>query len=684
MEWNDRTYGRVAGLTALVSWGLLTLLVLAQYLAELYQTQVEVPYFPKALLVNVFILATYWYLAKRSQRPEGSHFYGIVWGVFITGAAGTLGSYLLDLLIVRLTDLDSTSAKLFLNFCYKVEVAIISVFLLNAYVHWKNLLLYQPQRWLRRAWEVFEYLLFGSLLLHFIPGEEFLKPGLAQRLLQTGLFLFFVFSLLLSFNLRWVALLTLRQKLWSLLLMVVLLGCLYYFYDHLAWYSRLRPVVVDLSQSLFLSALLSFVAVYSVFSILILFFNLPTTSLFEQKFSEVFDFQRLLQGRDEAQLYNIMLDLAVNSFKSDAAWLQVGGGIIARNLPLAQAEQLRALVEATGYQPTANRKFSRAQLVAAAPHLAPAIEFESLLVVPLAHGPQWLGTLVLLSRRFRFFDQVVVSLVHTYAAQASVALANFKLVSQAAEHERYQADLLIARRVQASLQPAQQHQQLVGLEWLAHTHSPELIGGDFYDYQPISPHRHVFIIGDVAGKGTSAAFNMSQMKGIFHGLAQLDLPPEVFLDRANAALGRSLAASSFITATYLAVDTTQRQLVYARAGHCPPVLYRAATGQVELLASRGLGLGILRTEQYGNYLETKRLGYDTGDLLLLYTDGLVEAKSPASPGTEFGYERLLALAQQHAPAGAPALLQALEATLRAFTAHQPPTDDQTWLVIAFN
>ncbi|MEJ0030635.1 MAG: PP2C family protein-serine/threonine phosphatase [Bacteroidota bacterium] len=95
------------------------------------------------------------------------------------------------------------------------------------------------------------------------------------------------------------------------------------------------------------------------------------------------------------------------------------------------------------------------------------------------------------------------------------------------------------------------------------------MGGDYYDTIRIDDHQVALIIADVSGKGTTAAFHMSQMKGIFHSLAQQDLDPKEFMQRANRALVYCLERGSFISATYFAIDTRTKKIRYARAGHCP-------------------------------------------------------------------------------------------------------------------
>lgn len=270
--------------------------------------------------------------------------------------------------------------------------------------------------------------------------------------------------------------------------------------------------------------------------------------------------------------------------------------------------------------------------------LAEEFEYKSILAVPLTSHNKHLATLVLLKKENNAFDNVVTNLISTYAAQASIALDNFRLISETVENERFKTELLTAKKVQQRLLSKLAFQS-DKIELLATSLSPEEVGGDFYDFHQIAENKYAVIIGDVSGKGTVAAFNMAQMKGIFHALVQLDLPPDLFLKYANEALSRCLEKNAFITAIYIVIDTKLNKITYVRAGHCPPLHLQANNNEVKYLQSKGLGLGIIRNKSYKNFISIETLYFKRGDVLFLYTDGVIEAKKHET-GEEFGYERL--------------------------------------------
>ena len=141
------------------------------------------------------------------------------------------------------------------------------------------------------------------------------------------------------------------------------------------------------------------------------------------------------------------------------------------------------------------------------------------------------------------------------------------------------------------------------------------VGGDYYDIFQVNAHKFALIVGDVAGKGVSAAFHMAEMKGVFQSYAQMGMKPDEFLIHANSALSRCLDRTSFITVSYFLVDTQERTIEFSRAGHCPTLYYHNEEGKAEFFSSKGLGLGILRNSMYEDFVIVNKMCYKDGDVL---------------------------------------------------------------------
>jgi phosphoserine phosphatase RsbU/P len=329
--------------------------------------------------------------------------------------------------------------------------------------------------------------------------------------------------------------------------------------------------------------------------------------------------------------------------------------------------------------PLKARKFQAKQLFETP---ANQIEFHSILCIPLENQRQKLGTLVLLKRAENAFDGLALSTLHPFISQASIALHNFRLVADAVKIQRYKDELQLAKKVKERLLP----KNLASNEYFdifAHTWSSDEVGGDYYDFYKISEHKYVVMIADVAGHGTSVAFFLAQVKGVFQSLAHLDLAPDLFMTYANLALNNCLERGIFVSATYLVIDTEQKSYYQARAGHPPTIHYQHLSYETQSIQGQGLGLNILKNNLYQKHIETLTVEYEEEDILLLYTDGIIEARNPVSL-EEYGSERLeMLLADIAQCTSLDQMAESIIADINSFTDNVPFKDDYTLLLIRF-
>ncbi len=262
------------------------------------------------------------------------------------------------------------------------------------------------------------------------------------------------------------------------------------------------------------------------------------------------------------------------------------------------------------------------------------------------------------------------------------------LLHEKAEKERLEQELRIARQIQMSLLP-QGPLKLAGLSVTAHCEPAREVGGDYYDYLPLGDRRVGIIIADVAGKGTSAALYMAELKGLMLSLSQLQSSPRLLLIDANRIIAQHLDARSFITMTYAVVDMCARTLTFARAGHCPLMYLPGTAGgrlpaagrKVQLLAPDGLvlGLKIDNGERFDSLLREVTLPLGAGDLVLLFTDGITDAMNAA--GEPFGEERLAALVEEHGGLPFEELRERILREIRAFVGDTSQHDDMTMVLL---
>ena len=273
-------------------------------------------------------------------------------------------------------------------------------------------------------------------------------------------------------------------------------------------------------------------------------------------------------------------------------------------------------------------------------------------VLPLATPAELLGTLTLLSLDpARPLDRETVEGAMTVAAQAALAIDNARL---------YQQQKDFSETMQRSLLP-RGLPEVPGLE-VGHVYQSSArvdVGGDVYDFLPLDDGRLAVVLGDVTGKGIEAAADMAMTKFAFRVLARSKPDPSDFLAAANDVVAEEVEQGKFVTLVYVLIDPATREVACACAGHPPARLVRPG-GEVSELAARGLALGI----QPGQAYETVRVQLDPGSTVVLYTDGVIEARSD---GELYGEERLDEFLRRRGDLAAQALAEALLADCRAFS-----------------
>jgi len=200
-------------------------------------------------------------------------------------------------------------------------------------------------------------------------------------------------------------------------------------------------------------------------------------------------------------------------------------------------------------------------------------------------------------------------------------------------------DLEIARDIQQAMLPRGLYSS-GGLEAFGATRAANTVGGDFYDILPRPDGRVVIALGDVAGKGSPAALLMAILLAMLRTLLDEGLDAEPLIDRLNVQISRHAPSSRFITLQFVNIDPATGECVAVNAGHLPGLI-RRRNGAFERLTEGGIALGMFDSSTYAS----QRARLDPGDLLVLYSDGITEADSPA--GTPFDEAGLLAIISAH-------------------------------------
>jgi sigma-B regulation protein RsbU (phosphoserine phosphatase) len=230
-----------------------------------------------------------------------------------------------------------------------------------------------------------------------------------------------------------------------------------------------------------------------------------------------------------------------------------------------------------------------------------------------------------------------------------------------------------AKAIQEKLLP-REIPQMPGYEIASAWQSARLVGGDYFDILPLDEESLGICIADVVGKGMPAALLMSNLQAAVRGLSSATFAPDLLCSRLNSLMYRNTASDRFITFFYAQLDGPGRRLAYVNAGHNAPFVMHS-DGTHERLREGGTVLGVFDTQSYDLGLAQLR----AGDRVLLFTDGITEARNSA--GEEFGEARLLGLLNDLRASSADALQAKILEVVAEFSGHHWQ-DDATLLVLA--
>jgi serine phosphatase RsbU (regulator of sigma subunit) len=242
-----------------------------------------------------------------------------------------------------------------------------------------------------------------------------------------------------------------------------------------------------------------------------------------------------------------------------------------------------------------------------------------------------------------------------------------------AEQKRNEQELALAQQTQESLLP-HSLPQFDNFHVHAYNNPTRYVGGDFYDFLPLSPLEWVGVVADVSGKGMPAALLSSMVLGALSTELRLGTQPEEVLNRVNRLLCDKSLGSQFVT-LFLFSLRTDGEGHFIGAGHNPAWLFRSATGKIENLASGAPILGIFPQATY----QHQAFHLCKGDLLVVYSDGLADAEN--LQGEMLGEKKLREIVRQVAPSGSEAVKEAFLQAIGDFTLAQPQTDDITFIIV---
>jgi sigma-B regulation protein RsbU (phosphoserine phosphatase) len=294
--------------------------------------------------------------------------------------------------------------------------------------------------------------------------------------------------------------------------------------------------------------------------------------------------------------------------------------------------------------------------------------------VPIICNDQAIGVMNFAAKEWQLLSASDLQFLTAGAKQVGAALERASLYDQIRiQHTHLKHELYMARKVQVSLQP-DKLPSIRGYGLAAFWKPAYETSGDYYNIFKLPGGRWGFIVADVCDKGAPAALYMALTHGLIRERVENETSPAALLTKVNRALYMQGIKTNFVTSFYAILDPINSSLKYALAGHPPPLL-RKASGQVKILAGKGIALGIFPDAQY----EDMDLSLAPGESLVAFSDGLTDAINPMKESFKLAH---LKTAIGSAPAPAKALLKHLQNTLGDWVKEAPTYDDITLLVIA--
>lgn len=294
----------------------------------------------------------------------------------------------------------------------------------------------------------------------------------------------------------------------------------------------------------------------------------------------------------------------------------------------------------------------------------------AMIAAPLLWRGETLGVVYLDSAGIAAFSQADLELLTGIAHQAAGALGNARMHEELLKRQRLEQDLHLAERIQQSFLP-RRIPEVEGYTFCARYDPAYEVGGDFYDFVRLPDDRLGIVVGDVSGKGVSAALYMARLTRDLRYFALAESDPAGVLKWMNRAVSDSGQDHIFVTLIYVVLDAKNKLATIVNAGHMPPILRNRREGEVVSLDKvSGLPLGVLPDTEY----EAETLELRPGDSMMLYTDGLVEAMNPQQE--MLGIERLTEILGQGSSDANTLLVRAVQACQK-HVVDAPQFDDTT-------
>jgi len=281
------------------------------------------------------------------------------------------------------------------------------------------------------------------------------------------------------------------------------------------------------------------------------------------------------------------------------------------------------------------------------------------MVAPIISNNEVIGVFDLESDELNAYGKDDLEILMLLSSQVAIIIEKVMLHEQLIEKQRLETQLEIARQVQLQLLPPRDP-ELEGFDISAYNFPTEEVSGDYYDWVRIYDDQIALLM----------AFLRASLRAATH----IGYSPHISMSKVNYLLWESIERNQFVTAFYGTLDATNRTLAYSNAGHNPPFLIDVE-GKAHFEERGGVPLGMFRDSRYYEYYAT----IDSGQMLVLYTDGVTEAMNPA--GEEYGLDRLVDAALRGRHLSAREMIDFIHQDVIDWTDGLGATDDVTFFIV---
>jgi len=582
----------------------------------------------------------------------------------------------------------------------------IYIFVIILITYMSGIIYIKPYKKVRRRFEFFVGFAIASAVLNAFQTSSFMTT-----LAEIAFVIAIIISVLHIVSMNWIVFLTRKEKYKSLAHSFFLITLFGYSFASIGPADLAGGVLQFYSLPLqeFSKIIFLFLTIYFSLAFVVTTFHIPTSGVFEKKKRELDSYQNLSKVitnvMDTSEVLNNTVSVVGTVTQANKVWIELDketGESRKEKVDSGQASPAkldRALVGGSDFQITATYRTSQYELSAFnfdkvrdvvctmgriiirdvddfAKYDLKDFPAKSLIAVPLTAHDETIGILYVANDMPYAFDEEEISTVSAFADTAAVAIQNSLLFTKSIENERLQHEMRVAHEMQLKLLPtAFPNTEKFETDFLAFPAFE--VGGDYIDFLQIDENRFAFAVGDVSGKGTSAAFYMAYMKGIFQSLSASAKSPSEFMMAANEAVGNTLQKNFFITLIYGMLDSRTGDVVLARAGHTPAVLISG--GNCRLIKPSGAALGIEQSFDFGKHLEEEKFCLESGDMLVFYTDGVTDQRDP--DGNEFGEERFYELLKSLSSRTAAEIKGGIIRASAEFSQGTDAVDDTTVLIL---